>query len=151
MRFARPAWRSPAGSPMEARQEEYRTMKVAGRRGCIGGIAAVLLIARQQTALAQEMPRVVASHPVADAVIPSGAAEYFVRFDTPVDHYRSRLFVRQDGQIVQTLHPRLNTAPDLLFALAPPLEPGRYELQWEVVTLTGRLEAQGILPFRVAP
>ena len=70
-----------------------------------------------------------------ECVVGRHPAQSFIRFEGPVDHYRSRLAVTRGGEVVQILHPRLD-APPVLFGTAPALEPGEYELRWTVTSLT---------------
>jgi methionine-rich copper-binding protein CopC len=87
----------------------------------------------------------------ADHATISGAPEpFFVRFDKPVDHIRSRLAVKRGDKIVATLQPRLKTEPQVLFAQSPSLPPGDYTLHWSVKALDGADIVQGKVSFTVA-
>jgi methionine-rich copper-binding protein CopC len=97
-----------------------------------------------------EAVHVVDSAPKAHAQIGSRSSEFFVRFDRPVDHIKSRLMITQGGRTIETLHPRLESAPEVLFAQAPTLAPGDYLLHWSVVTLQGAQGLEGDIPFKVA-
>src|SRR5689334_15372503 len=99
-------------------------------------------------ARAEEM-RVMQSTPAAHAVVDSRTSAFFVRFDRPVDHIRSTLEVMQDGKLVERLQPRLESAPEVLFARAPTLSPGSYKLHWAVRTPSGSEQIQGDIPFSV--
>src|SRR5687768_4311075 len=101
------------------------------RSGRAGPALALLLLLSQHGAWGGEA-RIVESHPVAHAVVDGRNAQYFVRFDGPVDHGGSRLFITRDGRVVEVLRPRLDAAPELLFASAPALPPGDYELRWSM-------------------
>jgi methionine-rich copper-binding protein CopC len=100
-------------------------------------------------ALADEV-RVMQSTPAASAVIDGRGSEFFVRFDRPVDHIRSTLEIMQDGKLVERLVPRLESAPEVLFARAPTLKPGSYSLHWAVRTVAGKETIQGDIPFSVS-
>jgi methionine-rich copper-binding protein CopC len=93
-----------------------------------------------------QQPRVLDSAPKADAVVGRRSSGFYVRFDRPVDHEDSRLAIKQDGRIVEVLHPRLESTPDVLFARAPTLQPGRYSLHWIV---GGNPQFDGEIPFTV--
>ncbi|CAN5684235.1 hypothetical protein BH10PSE6_BH10PSE6_26810 [soil metagenome] len=93
---------------------------------------------------------VVDSAPKAHAQIGSRNSQFFVRFDRPVDHIKSRLAITQGGRVIETLHPRLESAPEVLFAQAPTLAPGDYLLHWSVVTLQGAQIIEGDIPFKVS-
>ena len=104
-----------------------------------------------QAAIAQSQAvNVLESTPTAHAVIGSRSSEFFVRFDRPVDHVKSRLEIFRDGKVIETLHPRLESAPEVLFARASTLPAGDYLLHWTVVTLQGTDVIAGDIPFKVA-
>lgn len=90
--------------------------------------------------------RVLDSAPKANAVIGRRSSGFYVRFDRPVDHEDSRLSIKQDGKVIEVLHPRLESAPEVLFARAPTLPPGRYSLHWIV---GGTPQFDGEIPFTV--
>ena len=90
--------------------------------------------------------RVLDSAPKADAVVGQRSSGFYVRFNRPVDHEDSRLAIKQGGRIIEILHPRLESAPDVLFARAPTLQPGRYSLHWVV---GGTPQYDGEIPFTV--
>lgn len=92
-------------------------------------IASLSLFTPGLSALARPM-HMMESHPAAGAVVDGRNAQYFVRFDAPVDHRNSRLFITNAGRLVQTLPPLLSAAPEVLFASADALAPGDYELHW---------------------
>ena len=90
-----------------------------------------------------------ASTPAAKAVIEGRSSEFFVRFDRPVDHVHSQLAVMRGDTVVETLTPRLESAPEVLFARAPTLPPGDYRLHWSVRTMTDKKVLEGDIPFSV--
>jgi methionine-rich copper-binding protein CopC len=102
------------------------------------------------TAWGREM-HVVTSTPAAEAVMHGRNMQYLVRFDGPVDHVRSRLEIVHEGNLVASLYPRLNSAPDVLFASAPTPGPGKYALHWIVKSMGGEDTSEGMIPFSVAP
>jgi methionine-rich copper-binding protein CopC len=63
---------------------------------------------------------VMESRPAAEAVMDGRQTEFFIRFDGPVDHAASVLTVLQDGRVVQVLHPRLNSQPNILYSGVSP-------------------------------
>ena len=107
--------------------------------------AAVALVGAPGATSAQDL-RVLDSAPKADAVIGRRSSAFYVRFNRPVDHEDSRLAIKQGGKIVEILHPRLESTPDVLFARAPTLQPGRYSLHWIV---GGNPQFDGEIPFTV--
>ena len=96
-----------------------------------------------------EEVHVVQSTPAAHAVIDGPSSAFLVRFDRPVDHVHSTLSITRDGKLVEQLQPRLESAPEVLFARAPTLPAGDYKLHWIVRTTTGVDSTQGDIPFTV--
>ena len=66
-----------------------------------------------------------------------------------MDHRASRLFITQNGQVVETLNPLLAAAPEVLFASAPVLPPGDYELHWSARSVADGSLTEGSIPFTV--
>ncbi len=89
------------------------------------------------------------SEPKANARIGRRSSAFFVRFDRPVDHIKSTLVVKQGDKVIERLHPRLESSPQVLFASAPTLPPGSYMLHWTVVTIQGTKAISGDIPFQV--
>ncbi len=117
---------------------------ITRRQSLLAGASAGLL-GIPGSAYAQQ-PRVLDSAPKADAVIGGRSSAFYVRFDRPVDHEDSRLSIQKDGRIIEVLHPRLESTPDVLFARAPTLAPGSYKLHWLV---GGSPQFDGEIPFTV--
>ena len=93
---------------------------------------------------------VMESAPAAHARIGRRSSAFFVRFDRPVDHRKSTLVIKQGDKVIERLHPRLESAPEVLFAEAPTLPPGDYTLHWAVITLQGEKTVSGDIPFQVS-
>lgn len=93
---------------------------------------------------------VVESAPAAHAHIGRRSSAFFVRFDRPVDHRKSTLVIKQGDKVIERLHPRLESAPEVLFAEAPTLPAGNYTLHWAVITLQGEKAISGDIPFQVS-
>src|SRR5262245_23781751 len=115
------------------------------RRVTLIGLFAMALPA---TALAQDL-QVMDSAPKAQAVIGEPGSSFYVRFDRPIDHIHSNLSIWRDTKLVETLQPRLQSEPNVLFARAPTLAPGEYFLRWTVRTMEGVKVVQGDIPFTV--
>ncbi len=94
--------------------------------------------------------RVMESTPAAHARIGLKSSAFFVRFDRPVDHIKSTLVIKQGDKVIERLHPRLESAPEVLFAAAPTLPPGNYMLHWAVITVQGTKAIEGDIPFQVS-
>jgi methionine-rich copper-binding protein CopC len=93
--------------------------------------------------------KVTESEPKANAHIGRRSSAFFVRFDRPVDHIKSTLVIKQGDTVIERLHPRLESSPQVLFAAAPTLPPGNYMLHWTVVTIQGTKAISGDIPFQV--
>jgi methionine-rich copper-binding protein CopC len=94
--------------------------------------------------------KVVDTMPAKDGTLSGVRDEYFIRFDKPVDHIHSTIDILQNGKKVQTLRPRLNSEPTVLFARAPNLSPGKYVMHWSVPAANGSTVYQGEISFFVA-
>lgn len=90
------------------------------------------------------------SRPAAHAVMSGAVTQFFVRFDGPVDHAASVLTVLGNGRVVQSLHARLNSQPDTLYASGGKLPPGDYVLQWQTRSMADHDVSSGSIPFSVA-
>ncbi|MDP1966755.1 MAG: copper resistance protein CopC [Reyranella sp.] len=120
------------------------------RRVVVIGFSLLGALVAASGASAQDV-RVTESAPKASAVIEGRSSEFFVRFDRPVDHIHSQLAITRNGQLVEKLVPRLESAPEVLYARAPTLPAGDYDLNWRVKTMTGTDVIQGNIPFTVKP
>jgi len=118
------------------------------RRSMIFELASVSLLLVPGRARAQGA-HVVESAPAANAVVDGRTSAFYVRFDRPVDHVRSLLFIKRGDEVIETLQPLLDSAPEVLFARAPTLPPGKYTLHWRVITLTDVQTSEGDIPFTV--
>ena len=112
------------------------------------GLGLLFLPITLHGAIAKPM-RMVESYPGAQAVVDGRNAQYSVRFDGLVDHRASRLFITQNGRVVETLNPLLAAAPEVLFASAPVLPPGDYELHWSARSVADGSLTEGSIPFTV--
>jgi methionine-rich copper-binding protein CopC len=91
------------------------------------------------------------SLPTAEAILDGRNQQYIVWFDAPIDHAASQMEITQDGKIVQSLHPLLDSVPTVLFASGTALPPGRYILHWHVGAAIGGDVSDGDIPFEVRP
>jgi methionine-rich copper-binding protein CopC len=91
---------------------------------------------------------IVASTPMAGAVVPPGDLDAALRFNSRVDRPRSRLtLVAADGK-TRPLDVAADSAPDLLAAKIVGLAPGQYRIRWQVLAVDGHL-TRGDIPFSV--
>ena len=120
-------------------------------RAHLAVLCAIFVLLLMSTAAAPARPmQLLASTPAAETVMRGDHAEYVVRFDGPVDHTQSRIEILRDGHLVESLHPRLDSAPDVLFASSRLPASGRYELHWIVKSMPDRETSEGTIPFSVA-
>jgi methionine-rich copper-binding protein CopC len=118
------------------------------RRWKIFSLACAVVGAALSAVAADEL-KVLDTGPVANAVLESVSDGFFVRFDRPVDHMNSRLLVKRGGEVVETLQPRLQSSPNVLFARAATLPPGKYTLHWIVKTMQDTNMVEGDVPFSI--
>ena len=86
------------------------------------------------------------SQPAARGVAAPGPARITLRFNSRVDHGRSRLALRTGGR-EQVLRVAPAGADDVLEAQAN-LAPGDYVLRWQVLAVDGHI-TRGDVPFQV--
>ena len=123
-----------------------RHLTIAALLMAVTGIPVLAAHAQQVT----DDVRVTESAPAANAHIGRKSSAFFVRFDRPVDHIKSTLVIKQGDTVIERLHPRLESSPQVLFASAPTLPPGIYMLHWTVITIQGTKAVSGDIPFQVS-
>jgi len=75
--------------------------------------------------------------------------ELLLRFDRPINHVTSWLSLVRDGQIIETVHFRLQSAPNVLFARIQTPAPGNYIVRWTVCPAGSNDRYDGELPFTI--
>ena len=113
-------------------------------------LACVGMLAASTAARAADL-KVIDTWPAANALIDSRSDGFIVRFNQPIDHVFSSIFVKRGDQTVETLKARLDSAPEVLFARAPTLPAGSYTLHWVVKTIQDQRIEQGDVPFTIGP
>jgi methionine-rich copper-binding protein CopC len=116
-----------------------------GRRLLLGLLALPAL--RPNPAAAHAV--VVASDPAAGAVLPAAPRRFTLRFNSRIDHARSRLLLvgPEGAQLALELAPE--TEPTLIEAAldaAAALAPGAWRLRWQVLAVDGHI-TRGDIPF----
>jgi copper resistance protein C len=112
------------------------------RRALLGALA-VLPWARRAAAHAV----VTASEPEAGAVLAESPPRISVRFNSRIDHGRSRLVLLGPEGAQHPLDLAPAAEPSLLEAAAPAaLAPGAWRLRWQVLALDGHI-TRGDIPF----
>lgn len=91
---------------------------------------------------------VLESAPAADAGVPGPNIEVRLRFNSRVDHTRSRLALRTPDRGSRQLAIATGAPPDILAAHGQGLAPGWYILRWQVLAVDGHI-TRGDIPFRV--
>jgi methionine-rich copper-binding protein CopC len=117
-------------------------------RFLIFALACVGMLGVSAAARADDL-KVLETNPVANGTMDARSDGFLVRFNQPVDHINSRLLVKRGSETVETLTPRLQSNPNVLFARAPTLAPGSYTLHWVVKTMTDVRIEQGDVPFSI--
>ena len=111
-------------------------------------LASLAMLAAVTLARADDL-KVIETWPAANAAVEGLSDGFLVRFNQPVDHISSRLFVKRGGEIVETLNPRLQSSPNVLFARAPALPSGSYTLHWVVKTVQDVRVEEGDVSFSI--
>jgi hypothetical protein len=75
--------------------------------------------------------------------------ELLIRFDRPISHGQSWISLVRDGKVVATLYPRLEAAPNVLFARIQTPGPGNYIVRWTVCPEGRNDRYDGEFPFTV--
>jgi len=91
---------------------------------------------------------VVESSPTVDGSVRGPEIEIALRFNSRLDHERSRLTLNGPDGANRQLAISSTSAPDMLRATASGLRPGTYKLRWQVLAIDGHI-TRGDIPFRV--
>ena len=88
------------------------------------------------------------SRPAENAAVAGPDVDLSVRFNSRVDHARSKLSVAagKDAPAVLPIAP--DSPPDALTGRATGLAPGAYHLHWQVLSVDGHI-TRGVVPFTV--
>ena len=116
--------------------------------GVCARIGALLLLWVAASGPADAHAIVVASTPAADAVVTGPDVAIELRFNSRIDHERSRLTLYLPDGGARPLAEAPDTAPDVIGASAVGLKPGTYRLRWQVLAVDGHI-TRGDIPFRV--
>lgn len=92
---------------------------------------------------------VVDAEPRVNAEVPAAGFPVKLRFNSRIDHKRSRLLVLdRNGAEIEIPH-EADAPADQLLAKVPSLAPGSYKLRWQVLAIDGHV-TRGDIPFKVA-
>jgi methionine-rich copper-binding protein CopC len=106
----------------------------------------MLLVSAPHTAWAHAI--IVSSSPAAGATVSKGDVAIRLRFNSRIDHARSRLKLFAPDGAEQALTPMPDTPADELDARAQTLSPGTWRLRWQVLSVDGHI-TRGDIPFTV--
>jgi copper resistance protein C len=91
---------------------------------------------------------VVESAPASDSSVAGPEIPITLRFNSRLDHQRSRLTLIGPDGTERRLTLSQASAPDILQAMASGVAPGAYKLRWQVLAIDGHI-TRGDIPFRV--
>lgn len=105
-----------------------------------------LILAAPGLALAHAI--VVTSAPVLDSEVLGPEIAVTVKFNSRIDHQRSRLSIVDAGGGTQELKIDDKAPVDALIGKAKGLAPGKYRIRWQVLAIDGHI-TRGDIPFTV--
>jgi copper resistance protein C len=91
---------------------------------------------------------IVSSSPAAGATVAGNAVSIRLRFNSRIDHARSRLTLFAPDGAPQALTPTTDSPADELDAEANLLSTGAWRLRWQVLSVDGHI-TRGDIPFTV--
>jgi copper resistance protein C len=122
------------------------------RRRLVLPASAALVLAPSLRRRAAAHALVAASEPAAGAALDAGPARVWVRFNSRIDHARSRLVLHGPENAQAPL--RVEEAADAVLLAASaegvPWAPGAWRLRWQVLALDGHI-TRGDVPFTLRP
>jgi methionine-rich copper-binding protein CopC len=113
-------------------------------RAALLGLA--LILAAPGLALAHAI--VLTSTPALDAQVLGPEIAVTVKFNSRIDHQRSRLSIIDAGGAAQELKLDDKAPVDALVGKATGLAPGKYKIRWQVLAIDGHI-TRGDIPFTV--
>jgi methionine-rich copper-binding protein CopC len=91
---------------------------------------------------------IIEATPAVGAVVAPGDVHVILRYNSRIDHARSRLTLIGPDAKPQPIGIAPDSAADLLTADLPDLMSGQYRLRWQVLAIDGHL-TRGDIPFSV--
>ena len=117
---------------------------------CLRAVAAGILCLLSLASHAQPAkPNATTSIALQSVTIGERGTELLLRFDRPISHVRSSISLVHNGQIVETIYFRLESAPNVLFARIQTPAPGRYIARWMVCPEGSEDGYEGEFPFTI--
>jgi len=109
-------------------------------------VLSLLLAAQPHMALAHAI--ILESSPATGATVPSGDMQIRLRFNSRIDHARSKITLLSPDGREQTLTPSADSPPDGLIAAAKATGRGQWHLRWQVLSVDGHI-THGDIPFTI--
>jgi copper resistance protein C len=150
IRMARSAWRFPGGLVLDCPNiaEQKKPMPLPPLLRLLALVvvmtAGPMLTARPADAHAV----IIDSIPAVDAVVPAGDSDVTLRFNSRIDHQRSRLTLVAPDGMASLLAISPDSEPDIVAAKMSGLAAGQYRLRWQVLAIDGHL-TRGDIRFSV--
>jgi methionine-rich copper-binding protein CopC len=110
------------------------------------GMVFALLLALPHGAFGHAI--IVSSQPAAGETVTAGPLPIHLRFNSRIDHSRSRLTLLAPDGTQQTLAATPGSPPDGFDAEANPSSAGQWRLRWQVLSVDGHI-TRGDIPFGV--
>jgi len=112
-------------------------------------LAALTALASPDGAAAHSL--LLESTPAAGATLPAAPRELRLRFNNRIEKPLSRVRLLDGHGAVRTVElTREGVPPDWLRAPLPPLDPGRWRVEWQVLSTDGHV-VSGRFEFQIAP
>jgi methionine-rich copper-binding protein CopC len=93
---------------------------------------------------------VIEASPAIDSSVRGSEVDFVLRFNSRIDHDRSRLTLIGPDGVNRRLSVSRASPLDTLQANANGLAPGSYKLRWQVLAIDGHI-TRGDIPFRITP
>jgi methionine-rich copper-binding protein CopC len=107
----------------------------------------LLALAVAPLAAAQAHAILIDSTPVVNGTVAGPAVAFTLRYNSRVDHQRSRLTLTLPDRSTKVL-PIAETSPEDALQTSAELQPGDYSLRWQVLAVDGHI-TRGDVPFTV--
>ncbi len=91
---------------------------------------------------------VIEASPAIDSSVTGPEIEFVLRFNSRIDHDRSRMILIGPDGVNRRLSVSHDSSLDTLKANASALTPGSYKLRWQVLAIDGHI-TRGDIPFRI--
>lgn len=115
------------------------------------GVALAALVALASAGVAAAHSLLLESTPAAGTTLPAAPRELRLRFNNRIEKPLSRVRLLDSHGAVRTVElTREGVPPDWLRAPLPPLDAGRWRVEWQVLSTDGHV-VSGRFDFQIAP